>query len=75
MSLNVHLMRQEKVQALLSRAQYMETPLTGATLQVGSKNLPEHPHPACYKKPCMRIASRATSFGESSLQSSTMMYF
>ena len=33
-SLSIRVMRQEKIQALLSRAQFMETPLTGATLQV-----------------------------------------
>ena len=34
-STSIRVMRQEKVQTLLSRAQFMETPLTGATLEVG----------------------------------------
>ena len=33
--LSIYVMRQEKVLALLSRAQFMETPLSGVTLEVG----------------------------------------
>ena len=43
MALNVDFMQQEKVQALLSRAQFMETPLTGATLQVSCVSIASAP--------------------------------